>query len=109
MIEAVDGRPHLEQARKVIAAGKILYIDKPVAGTLKDALEIYELAAKAGVPVFSSSSLRFAKRLDTWIARALVERHGPAADPGQLSRDRGLVVVGDGRRRLLQHLNQAAT
>ena len=61
MIEAVDGRPHLEQARQVIAAGKIVYIDKPVAGTLKDAIEIYKLAGAAGVPVFSSSSLRFAK------------------------------------------------
>ncbi|MGI9242385.1 MAG: Gfo/Idh/MocA family protein [Verrucomicrobiales bacterium] len=61
MIEAVDGRPHLEQARKVIAAGKIVYIDKPVAGTLGDAIEIYRLAEEAGVPIFSSSSLRFAK------------------------------------------------
>ena len=61
MIEAVDGRPHLAQARKIIAAKKILYIDKPVGGTLKDAIEIYRLAKKAGVPVFSSSSLRFAK------------------------------------------------
>ena len=61
MIEAVDGRPHLEQARKVIAAKKIVYIDKPVAGTLKDAVEIYRLAEDAGVPIFSSSSLRFAK------------------------------------------------
>ncbi|MFM8360818.1 MAG: Gfo/Idh/MocA family oxidoreductase, partial [Verrucomicrobiota bacterium] len=31
MVESVDGRPHLEQARTVIAAGKPLYIDKPVA------------------------------------------------------------------------------
>ena len=61
MIESVDGRPHLEQARKVIAAKKILYIDKPVAGTLKDAVEIFRLAKEAGVPIFSSSSLRFAK------------------------------------------------
>jgi hypothetical protein len=61
LIEAVDGRPHLEQARIVIAAKKPLYIDKPVAGTLKDALEIYRLAEAAGVPIFSSSSLRFGK------------------------------------------------
>ncbi len=59
MIESVDGRPHLEQARKVIGAGKILYIDKPVAGTLEDAIEIFRLAEEAGVPLFSSSSLRF--------------------------------------------------
>ncbi|MFM7101113.1 MAG: Gfo/Idh/MocA family protein, partial [Verrucomicrobiota bacterium] len=60
MVESVDGRPHLEQARTVIAAGKPLYIDKPVAGSLRDALEIYRLAKKARVPVFSASSLRFA-------------------------------------------------
>ena len=61
MIESVDGRPHLEQARKGIAAKKILFLDKPVGGSLKDAIEIYRLAKEAGVPVFSSSSLRFAK------------------------------------------------
>jgi predicted dehydrogenase len=61
LIESVDGRPHLEQARIVLAAKKPLYIDKPVAGTLRDALEIFRLAEAAGVPMFSSSSLRFAK------------------------------------------------
>ncbi len=61
LIESVDGRPHLEQARIVIAAKKPLYIDKPVAGTLRDALEIFRLAEAAGVPLFTSSSLRFAK------------------------------------------------
>jgi len=45
----------------VIAAKKPLYIDKPVAGTLRDALEIYRLAEATGVPIFSSSSLRFSK------------------------------------------------
>ncbi|MEM7387978.1 MAG: Gfo/Idh/MocA family oxidoreductase, partial [Verrucomicrobiota bacterium] len=60
MIESVDGRPHLEQARPVIAAGKPLYLDKPMAGTLADVLEIFRLADEAGVPVFSSSSLRYA-------------------------------------------------
>ena len=61
LIESVDGRPHLEQARRVIAAGKALYIDKPMAGSLKDVLEIFRLAREKKVPVFSSSSLRFAK------------------------------------------------
>jgi hypothetical protein len=61
LITAVDGRPHLEQARIVIAAKKPLYLDKPVGGTLRDAIEIYRLAEAAGVPIFSSSSLRFAK------------------------------------------------
>jgi predicted dehydrogenase len=61
LIESVDGRPHLEQARIVIAAKKPLYIDKPVGGTLRDVLEIFRLAQRAGVPLFTSSSLRFAR------------------------------------------------
>lgn len=61
LIESVDGRPHLEQARPVIEAGKPLYIDKPVAGSLADAVEIFRLAQAKNVPIFSSSSLRFAK------------------------------------------------
>jgi hypothetical protein len=61
LIESVDGRPHLAQAKIVIAAKKPLYIDKPVAGTLHDALEIFRLAKEAGVPIFTASSLRFGK------------------------------------------------
>jgi len=60
LLESVDGRPHLQQARPVIAAGKPLFIDKPLAGSLTDAVKIFDLATKAGVPCFSSSSLRFA-------------------------------------------------
>jgi len=59
LIESVDGRPHLAQARLVIAARKPLYIDKPIGGTLPDALEIFGLASMAKVPLFSASSLRF--------------------------------------------------
>ena len=60
MIESVDGRPHLDQVRPVIAAGKPVYIDKPLAGSLKDCLEIARLAKQKNVPIFSSSSTRFA-------------------------------------------------
>lgn len=60
-IESVDGRPHLAQAIPVIKAGKPLFIDKPMAGSLKDALEIFRLAKAAKVPVWSSSSLRYGK------------------------------------------------
>jgi predicted dehydrogenase len=59
LLESVDGRPHLEQARPVIAAGKPLFIDKPLAGSLADAVEIFRLAKEAGVPCFSCSSTRF--------------------------------------------------
>ncbi|MEZ5327056.1 MAG: LamG-like jellyroll fold domain-containing protein [Verrucomicrobiales bacterium] len=59
MLESVDGRPHLEEARPVIEAGKPLFIDKPVAGSLADAVAIFALAKENGVPCFSSSALRF--------------------------------------------------
>jgi hypothetical protein len=59
LLESVDGRVHLQEALPVIRAGKPLWIDKPVAGSLADAIVIYELAKRHNVPVFSSSSLRF--------------------------------------------------
>jgi predicted dehydrogenase len=59
LLESVDGRIHLQEATPVIQAGKPLWIDKPVAGSLADAVMIYELAEKHGAPVFSSSSLRY--------------------------------------------------
>ncbi len=59
MLESVDGRPHLEQVRPVLAAKKPVFIDKPVAGSLPHVLEIFRLAREAGVPCWSSSSLRY--------------------------------------------------
>jgi hypothetical protein len=59
MIENVDGRPHLQEAIPVIKAHKPLFVDKPVAGSLRDAIEIYRLARESGVPIFSASSLRY--------------------------------------------------
>lgn len=59
LLESVDGRPHLKQLLPVLQAGKPVFIDKPVAGSLADVLRIFELAQKHKIPVFSSSSLRF--------------------------------------------------
>jgi len=59
LLESVDGRKHLEQARQIIAAGKPMFIDKPMAATLEDSREIARLAKAAGVPWFSTSSLRY--------------------------------------------------
>jgi hypothetical protein len=49
LLESVDGRPHLKQARPVIAAKKPLFIDKPMAGNLADVLEIFRLAKARAV------------------------------------------------------------
>ncbi len=59
LLESVDGRPHLEQVKPVIAAKKPVFIDKPMAGSLADGLEIFRLAKENNVPCWSSSSLRF--------------------------------------------------
>ena len=61
LLETNDGRPHLEQLRPCLAAKKPVFIDKPIAGSLSDAIKIFAEAEKAGVPIFSSSSLRFGK------------------------------------------------
>lgn len=61
LLETNDGRLHLEQARLVFEAGKPLFIDKPVAASLSDAKAIFDSAKEYGVPVFTSSSLRYAK------------------------------------------------
>jgi hypothetical protein len=60
LLESVDGRVHLEQVKPVLAAKKRVFIDKPLAASVEDAREIARLAREAGVPWFSSSSLRFA-------------------------------------------------
>ncbi len=59
MLESVDGRLHLRQLLPVLAARKPVFIDKPMAGSLQDCLEIHRLAKEQGVPCFTSSSLRF--------------------------------------------------
>lgn len=65
LLESVDGRTHLEQARQALTCGKPMFIDKPLASTLEDAREIARLAAEAGVPWFSSSSLRWSEIVTT--------------------------------------------
>jgi hypothetical protein len=59
LLESVDGRVHLEQVKPVFEAGKPVFIDKPLAATLADALEIARLGKMHGVPWWSASSLRY--------------------------------------------------
>jgi predicted dehydrogenase len=59
LLESVDGRPHLEQVKPVLAAKKPVFVDKPMGGNLADVIEIFRLAKQAGVPCWSSSSYRY--------------------------------------------------
>jgi predicted dehydrogenase len=59
LLETNDGRLHFEQALPVLKAGKRIFIDKPLAASLTDAIAIFKAAKHFNVPVFSSSSLRY--------------------------------------------------
>ncbi len=60
LLETNDGRRHLEQALEVFKSGKTTFIDKPIAASYQDAKAIFAASEKYKVPVFSSSSLRYA-------------------------------------------------
>ena len=60
-LETNDGREHFWQAEKCFAAGKPVFIDKPIAHNLRDAIRIYEAGRKYGAKYFSASALRFTK------------------------------------------------
>jgi len=59
LLESNDGRRHLAEVRPVLAAGKPVFIDKPLAASYADAAAIAALARENECPFFSSSSLRF--------------------------------------------------
>lgn len=83
MVVSVDGRPHLAQAEPVLRAGKPCFIDKPLAGSLADAVKIVRLARETGTPCFTASAYRFYDSM-----RELL-----AADVGEV---RGAVSYGPG-------------
>jgi len=74
LLETNDGRRHLEQAIQVYKAGKTVFIDKPVAGSLTDAMAIYEAANDFKVPVFSSSSLRYMSNMKDILQKQVIGR-----------------------------------
>ena len=59
-----DGRLHLEQAIPVFRAGKRLFIDKPLAGSLTDAFAIFQAAKDFQQPLYSTSGVRYLSRMD---------------------------------------------
>ena len=59
MVLSLDGRPHLRQARPAFAARKPVFIDKPVAASLAEVIEVFREARASGTPCFSNSSLRY--------------------------------------------------
>jgi predicted dehydrogenase len=59
IISSLDGRQHLAQATPVLKAHKPLYIVRPIAASVADAIAILRLAAETKTPFFSSSQHRY--------------------------------------------------
>lgn len=99
LIEAVDGTVHYERAKPFLEAGIPCFVDKPYACSVDDAKKIAELAAKKKLPLFSSSSLRYAPELVEYVADAKhgkiagVVTYGPASLSGS-DRNAGLFHYG---------------
>ena len=59
LLETNDGKMHLGQALQVMKAGKLMFIDKPIAASLADAIAVFNAASYYKLPLFSASSLRY--------------------------------------------------
>src|SRR5947209_10309276 len=87
LLESVDGRPHLAQFREAAKCGRPVFIDKPLASTLADALEIARVGKEEHIPWFSSSTLRYSSISDLRSAdvmSAIVWAPGPMEPHHQL-------------------------
>jgi hypothetical protein len=73
LIESVDGSVHFERARPFLEAGIPCFVDKPFTSSLDDAKKLADLADKKKLPLFSSSSLRYAPEVVAYTADA---KHG---------------------------------
>jgi predicted dehydrogenase len=86
LIESVDGSVHLERAKPFFEAGIPCYVDKPFACSLADAKAMVALAEKKKLPIFSSSSLRYAPEVVEYLGAGAKNGailgatvHGPAS------------------------------
>ena len=59
LLETNDGRLHWQQALPVLKARKPVFIDKPIAASLADAIALFDTARQYDTPLFSASSLRY--------------------------------------------------
>jgi virulence factor len=73
LIESQEGTFHYEHAKPFLEAGIPCFIDKPFTCSVDHARKIIDLAERKKVPVFSSSSLRYAPELVRFLNEA---KHG---------------------------------
>lgn len=63
IMNSVDGRVHLQQAKPVLEAGIPLFVDKPITASLEETKQLIALSKKTGTPFFSASTLRFCQEV----------------------------------------------
>ncbi|MBL8811782.1 MAG: hypothetical protein JNM43_16560 [Planctomycetaceae bacterium] len=68
ILGCVDGRQHLEIARRLMPFQKPMFVDKPLAHDFATARQLAKELDAAGVPWFSSSALRFQEPLPTLLS-----------------------------------------
>jgi predicted dehydrogenase len=64
MLEINDPAIHVEYFEKAAKLGLPIFLDKPLADTMKNGLEIARIVEKYNVRMFSASSLRFIKSME---------------------------------------------
>lgn len=63
MVLTNDGRPHLSEVVPILAAGKRIFLDKPVAENWINVKKIFRASERYNVPVFSASALRYGSKI----------------------------------------------
>ena len=72
-VQGCNWEKHLAYAETFIRAGKPVFIDKPIVGSLRDCRVLEELAQKGAV-IYGSSSLRYAQEVASFVALPAEER-----------------------------------
>lgn len=89
LVCSLEGGAHLERARPFLEAGVPCFVDKPFTCGVDEARQIAALSAKHRAPVFSSSALRYAPEVVSYLADETrgavlgVLAYGPAIMPEQ--------------------------
>lgn len=95
LLECVNGDTHLDVARRLLPAGKPVFIDKPLANTYADARAILALSEEHGAAVWTASSLRFEPNLLAALEQSRdiqgIDAYGPAP---YFEKGRGIVYYG---------------
>jgi hypothetical protein len=76
IIHSCDWDTHIEKARPFVAGGKSVLIDKPIAGNLRDLLQL-KTWAHQGARITGGSSLRFCYETQSFLGKPIAERGTP--------------------------------